>query len=69
MSMMTINIKSVKYCAICKHWYDPTNAYIEPLNPVLNMWKVERTAKCKCLLRSGGVVSATFLCPKFERKL
>ena len=69
MSMMLINVKSSKYCAICKYWYDPTNAYITPHNPVMNMWKIEKTAKCKCLLRAGGEVSATFFCSKFERKI
>ena len=69
MSTVNINVKKVKYCGICKYWYDPTNMYISPVNPALNMWKMERDAKCKCLKKTGAETRATFMCSKFESKL
>ena len=69
MSTATINIRKTRYCAICRHWYDPTNQYIEPINPALDMWEIERGAKCKCMKKTGGETSATYCCSKFQPKL
>lgn len=46
-------------CAFCKSWYDPTNMYIEPKSPTMDIWIYESTAKCKCLKRSNLTTSAT----------
>ena len=45
---MTANIKTVKNCAFCRHWYDPINETIQPVNPRINIWKYETKVKKKC---------------------
>lgn len=34
-------------CAFCKHWYDPTNAHISPVNPKVSLWKFDEKARCE----------------------
>lgn len=50
--MQTVNIKSTKKCAFCKHWYDPTNSAIEPKAPNINLWRFDEKKRCKCLKRN-----------------
>ncbi len=66
-----MNVKvdnSFHYCAFCRHWYDPTNEHISPVNPKINLWKFDEKVRCKCLLsnleRLGGQK-----CSKYECKL
>lgn len=66
--MQAINIKSSKHCAICKYWYDPTNASINPKSPQINVWEFDAKAKRMCL-QKGAAMSATANCGKFVCKL
>ncbi len=50
--MIAINIKTVKKCAFCKNWYDPTNGVINPRSPVINLWEFDDRAKKKCLKKN-----------------
>lgn len=50
--MMTVNTKTVKKCAFCKYWYDPTNSAISPRSPKINLWEYDDKAKCKCLQKT-----------------
>ena len=66
--MKTVNIKSVKKCAFCKHWYDSTNSAIKPRNPKINQWEYNDKAKCMCLQKNYDM-SADAFCGDFELKL
>ena len=50
--MTRANLKTQKFCAFCKHWYDPTNSNIRPTNPRLSLWEFDSTAKCMCMKRN-----------------
>lgn len=62
------NIKFNKYCAFCKYWYDPTNQYIQPSDPLHNIWKYETDAKCLCM-KKNYPMGAGFNCSKYECKI
>ncbi len=63
-----VNIKNLRLCAFCKYWYDPTNSYINPANPVANLWEYEASVKCKCLKRNLDT-SSYANCAKYECKV
>lgn len=58
--MQTVNIKSIKKCAFCKYWYDPTNSAIAPKTPQHNLWQYDDTAKMKCLQKNYDMKSSAF---------
>ena len=62
------NIKSVKKCAFCKYWYDPTNSVISPRSPKINLWEYEEQVRKKCLKKGYDMKSDSF-CGKYECKL
>lgn len=62
------SVKTGKKCAFCKHWYDPTNSYIRPKNPLVNQWEFDFNAKCQCLKRGVETKSVSF-CPHYECKV
>lgn len=66
--MPTVNIKTVKKCAFCKYWYDPTNSAISPRSPKINLWEYDDKAKMKCLQKNYDMKASAF-CGKFECKL
>lgn len=68
MPFISANIKVVERCAFCKYWYDPTNSYITPKSPSINLWGFDTKAKCKCLKRNYEM-SAGSCCPHYELKL
>ena len=59
----------VKMCGICKHWYDPTNSHITPVNVRLNVWDIEWNVKCPCMARNGVMMDSVNKCPNFESKV
>ena len=63
------NIRSVKRCAFCRFWYDPTNAYINPIAPKVGLWEYESSAKCKCLKSTSLERAAGHMCGQYECKL
>ena len=66
--MKTINVKTCKKCAFCKYWYDPTNAYINPRNPRMNLWELDSNATCICIQKNIKL-PASSVCSKYECKI
>ena len=66
--MQAINIANCKKCVICKYWYDPTNASINPKAPQMNLWEFDDKVKRMCL-RKGVTVSPTGICETYVGKL
>ena len=66
--MSTANIKTVKKCAFCKYWYDPTNSAISPRSTKINLWEYDDKAKMKCLQKNYDMRASAF-CGKYECKL
>ena len=64
----TLGNPSMKKCAFCKYWYDPTNSAIEPATPQAGYWKYERNIKCKCT-KTGLTKPAFATCNRYECKL
>lgn len=54
-------------CALCKHWYDPTNSAIKP-TATRGLWEIETSIKSKCLVKNCNMQSNMF-CSKFESKV
>ncbi len=69
-SWMTVNIKaeSVKKCAFCRNWYDPTNTAIRPKSPAVGIWEFDPSVTKPCTVRPGER-KAFYQCPDFVCKL
>ena len=66
---VNVNIKVVKKCAFCRHWYDPTNSNITPKSPVIGIWQInDVNMRCKCLKRNLQMPAHAF-CQTYECKL
>ena len=65
------NVKnpSIRKCAFCKHWYDPTNSAIAPKNSISGIWTYEKKTKRKCMIMNYDKPGGALGCPKFECKL
>lgn len=66
---MKVNIKSAKYCAFCKYWYDPTQSCITPKNPRINIWEYDTGAKNLCLQKNLKIAANHVACNKYECKV
>ncbi len=66
--MQQANIKYVKKCAFCKHWYDPANTAVSPKAPQINVWLYDEKASRKCLKRNVEMKSGA-VCRKYEGKI
>lgn len=65
-----INIKTVKKCALCKHWYDPTNSAIAPKSPKIGLWEIKDiNQKCLCIKKNIQMSSNAFCSSDYECKL
>lgn len=70
MSSLVINIKTMKKCAFCKNWYNPTNNAIAPKSPAIGLWEIKDTnQKCMCLKKNLQMYANAFCSRDFERKL
>ena len=65
--MKQANVKSNKFCAFCKYWYDPTNAAIAPKNVLANIWQFDDAVWNICK-RYGSKRRAGMACQKYEKK-
>ena len=36
-----VPIKSSRFCALCKHWYDPANSHLRPVVPMIGQWEID----------------------------
>lgn len=68
--MQLVNSKntSIKKCAFCKYWYDPTNSAIKPKDPRAGYWEFDERAKNICLIKNTDMPSY-HNCNKYEGKL
>lgn len=64
---LIVNIKTMKKCAFCKNWYDPTNSCIKPKSPAIGLWEIEDiNQKCLCMKKNiqmpaGGFCSSDYI--------
>lgn len=61
-----ININSVKYCAFCKYWWDPTCKFIQP--NVKLQWYFEPMGRCRCI-KKGIDTSGNQTCQYYKCKI
>lgn len=66
--MLIANVKTVKRCAFCKYWYDPTNSAIMPKAPKIYIWTYDEKACNKCL-RRNYLMKAGQSCSLYENKM
>lgn len=57
---------TIKRCAFCKYWYDPTNTAISPTFGK-GKWLYETGIKNKCM-QKNVITPSTNTCPKFDLK-
>lgn len=70
MSSLIVNIKNARKCALCQHWYDPTNSAIAPKSPAIGLWEIKDTnQKCMCLKRNFEMPAGAFCSNGFLKKL
>ena len=68
MQLINTNNTSVKKCAFCKNWYDPTNSAIQPRDPRSGFWEFNEKEKKVCLLKNIAT-PAFYCCHKYEGKM
>lgn len=66
MAKTAVNIKSAKFCAFCKYWWDPCCKYIAP--NIGTQWYYESAAKCRCIKRNLDTAAFT-TCSNFKLKI
>ena len=70
MASVVINIKHMKKCAFCKHWYDPTNSAIAPKAPQIGLWEIrDIDQKCLCMKKNIHMVANGFCGADYSCKL
>lgn len=57
---------SMRRCAFCKYWYDPT---CEAIRPARGQWEYKMGVKKPCRLKHNVETKSSLFCPKFECKL
>ena len=69
-SWMIVNVKSesVKKCAFCRNWYDPTSSAIRPKSPAVGIWEFDPSVTKPCTARPGER-KAFYCCPDFVCKM
>lgn len=65
--MITVNVTQSKKCALCTHWYDPSNAHVQPKSPRINMWTIDDNASCYCDVKQHDMKGRQF-CSEFKLK-
>lgn len=66
MAKVAVNISSTRYCAFCKHWWDPAGKWIYP--NIGAQWFMENSTKCRCIVR-GLDTPAVSSCGKYKCKI
>ena len=62
------NPSSMRKCAFCKYWYDPTNAAINPLKGI-GRWEFDPTVRNRCRKKNGLPTLGKTTCQYFESKI
>lgn len=68
MQIANANNDSIKRCAFCRNWYDPTNSAIVPKAPNIGLWEYEPNQKSKCMVQNSERFAAQ-TCNKFILKI
>lgn len=63
----TLGNPSMKKCAFCKYWYDPTCEMIAP--STAGRWKYKMGGKRPCRLKKNVEMKSSISCSNFECKL
>ena len=68
--MQNHNVKNNRMgrCAFCKHWYDPTNAAIQPKAIKAGIWEFDEKAENLCQI-TGYKRKAFMTCKDYECKV
>lgn len=53
--MKRVDVRYSKRCAFCKHWYDPSNSAIRPVNPKIGSWEYDEAKSSQCMKNSFNV--------------
>lgn len=61
------NSKKNKYCAFCKHWYDPTNSALEIVLGK-DLFRIDNSTQKKCI-KQNLITKALFICRYYESKM
>lgn len=70
MPSLIVNVKFMKKCAFCEHWYDPTNSAITPKSPAIGLWQIKDiNQKCLCTKKNIQMPANAFCSNDFESKL
>ena len=70
MASVVINVKFSKRCALCKHWYDPTNSAIAPKAAIIGLWEIKDiNQKSTCLKKNIEMPANAFCSSEFDSKL
>ena len=64
--MILVNIRSCRFCAFCKYWWDPTCKFILP--QMGTQWYFEPSGKCPCI-KTGAERNANSSCSFYRCKL
>jgi hypothetical protein len=67
MGKRLVDIRTVKVCAFCKHWYDPTNSAISP--KIGHLWEFDTEMYAKCMKNNLMRRISFQVCNMFERKM
>ncbi len=54
-------------CALCRHWYDPTNSAIRPLSG--NWWEYDTEMQARCMKKVSLKTKGWQSCQNFESKV
>lgn len=67
MGKRVVNINTVKVCAFCKYWYDPTNNAINP--KIGQLWEFDTEMDAKCMKNNLLKRRSFQTCSMFEKKI
>jgi hypothetical protein len=70
MASIVVDVRHVKRCAFCKHWYDPANAAIAPKVPSIGLWEIrdinQKNMFCK---KNVPMIANAFCSADYVKKL
>lgn len=66
--MANFDIKSMKRCAFCKYWYDPTYSAVMPVSPKTNLWSIDSKQQKICT-KKNIKMAADAKCSLFQNRL
>ena len=64
---LNVNVTQTKKCALCTHWYDPSNAHIQSKSARINVWSIDGDASCYCEIKKHDMKGRMF-CSEFALK-